>query len=143
MDLKNIGVELFWAVLYLKCVVGLIKIVSVTSYKDNPCSDYSVNGCTINEAMVLETVLEITEHERQIFCAIDYAENCKFFTFDVASQKCELLAQELDDYIETCEEIAAPPTPSVEECLSSDDPCKVSLQLPCNDANVIFVFYQH
>ena len=141
MYVKNIVFKLFCAVLYLQCEVGLIKLVSVASYEDNPCAEFSVNGCIIDEGAVLETVLDITEHECQILCATVYADNCKFFSFDVVSQKCELLAQELDDYIETCQEIAAPPTPNIDECLTYKDPCKVSLQRSCNDANVIFIFY--
>ena len=121
--------HLHLGLLYLQFAVPFFATgtVSFTPLDENPCMDYSLNGCSIDEGMIITTVSGITQQDCQTLCAVIYKENCNFFTFDFTTNKCELIEQHLDDYVDSCSGIAAPPTPSVDTCLSSVDPCKVCL----------------
>ena len=117
------------AFLYLQCAIPFVATESVpfTPLAENPCMDYSLDGCVIDEDLIVQVISGISQQECQALCAVVYKGICNFFTFDITTSKCELTEQHLDDYVDSCSGIAAPPTPSVETCLSSSDPCKVNL----------------
>ena len=101
----------------------------VNMFQENPCEDFSIDGCTVDESMILETISDISRKDCQAVCSLVYKGNCNFFIYDLTTQKCEILSQELKGFIDSCNEISAPLFPDVQICLESIDPCKVSSYL--------------
>ena len=112
---------------YFLCILFVFETHSghVNVFQENPCDDFSVDGCTVDESMILETLSDISRIDCQAVCSLVYKGNCNFFIYDLTTQKCEILSQELKDFIDSCYEIAAPKVPDVQICLESNDPCKV------------------
>ena len=91
------------------------------------CSDYSVDKCLIESGSLIETLKDIAEYDCQFYCNVIYAETCKFYIYDRKQVICELLKEDMGDYVKSCSKYAGPPEPSVAKCMTSTDECKVYL----------------
>ena len=113
--------------LFFLCILVVFKAHSsyVNVFQENPCEDFAIDGCAVDEGMILETISDISRNDCQAVCSLVYKEKCIFFTYDLTTQKCEILSQEFKSFIDSCNEIAAPKVPDVQICLESNDPCKV------------------
>ena len=116
----------FWLGMIFLRHIFATESVSFGTNEDNLCMDYSLTGCTIPKDMIITTITAITEHDCQSLCAVVYKDECHYFTFEISSGNCELSSGTLQQYTEDCTTIGAPPTPTVDQCLASNNPCKVS-----------------
>ena len=95
--------------------------------KGSECSDYTLDKCVFESGSVIETLKDIPENECQFYCSTIYSPECKFYIYDRQQVICELLREEMDHYVQSCKKYAGPPKPTVSQCLSSTDECKVSV----------------
>ena len=108
--------------------VALISFVSyVSSYqiKEQTCQDITIDKCFYDDDGLIETLKDVDEASCQFYCNVIYAGQCTFFIYDHKQVICELLQEPFGNYADSCRKIGGPPSPSVDSCKDSNDPCKV------------------
>ena len=91
----------------------------------NDCVGYSVDKCAVEDDALIETIKDIDEENCQFYCNVIYGQNCTFYIYDKKQVVCEVFRSEMKDYIDSCKKYGGPPDPSVAQCLSSHNECKV------------------
>ncbi len=97
------------------------------------CRDYTYDSCTVIESEVLERVKDVTEEKCQEFCHGVYSGVCNLFIYNRPQKVCTVSKQSQESYIESCEKLGGPETPSIEECsnVAQADPCASLLEAYC------------
>merc|ERR1712198_533586 len=70
--------------LFFSCILIVFKAHSsyVNVFQENPCEDFAIDGCAVDEGMILETISDISGNDCQAVCSLVYKEKCNFFTYD-------------------------------------------------------------
>ena len=89
------------------------------------CQDYTIDKCTYDQNGLIETLKDIDESSCQFFCDVVYKGLCNFFIYDHQQVMCELLQEPFGNYVDSCHKAGGPPSPSIDFCEKSADPCKV------------------
>ena len=100
-------------------------ILLVSTEGANDCVGYSVDKCAVEDGALIETIKDIDEEDCQFYCNVIYGQNCTFYIYDKKQVVCEVFRSEMKDYIDSCKKYGGPPDPSVAQCLSSHNECKV------------------
>ena len=87
--------------------------------------DFTLDKCTVELSGLIEQVKDIDEAFCQKYCSVIYAGRCQFFIYDRKQRICSLLSNPIEDYVETCDKLAGPKTPTIEDCQTGGDPCTV------------------
>ena len=103
--------------------------VNVSSHQSNAqtCQDITIDKCFFDDDGLIETLKDVDEASCQFYCNVIYAGQCNFFIYDHKQVLCELLQEPFGNYVDSCRKIGGPPSPSVDSCQDSNDPCKVYL----------------
>ena len=94
---------------------------------EQTCQDYTIDKCFYDENGLIETLKDIDETSCQFYCDVIYKGLCNFFIYDHKQVVCELLQEPFGNYVESCRKVGGPPSPLVDTCQQSTDPCKVIL----------------
>ena len=94
---------------------------------ETDCAGYSIDKCTLEDNSIIETLKDVGEDDCQFYCNVIYGQNCTFYIYDKKQVVCEVFRSEMKDYIDSCKKYGGPPDPSVAQCLSSHNECKVCL----------------
>ena len=94
--------------------------------------DFTLDKCTVELSGLIEQVKDIDEAFCQKYCSVIYAGRCQFFIYDRKQRICSLLSNPIEDYVETCDKVAGPKTPTIEDCQTGGDPCTVKSFLKKN-----------
>ena len=103
--------------------------VNASSHQSNAqtCQDITIDKCFFDDDGLIETLKDVDEASCQFYCNVIYAGQCNFFIYDHKQVLCELLQEPFGNYVDSCRKIGGPPSPSVDSCQDSNDPCKVYL----------------
>ena len=96
---------------------------------DTDCNNYTVDKCKLDDHAILETIKDISIYDCQNYCHNIYTRNCTFFIFDNQQIVCQLVKEEIHQYVNSCRTIAGPVNPSIQECKELKDDCKVPVAL--------------
>ena len=118
----HLKIKNMWITLFFVCTILL-----VSTKGSNDCVGYSVDKCAVEDGALIETIKDIDEENCQFYCNVIYGQNCTFYIYDKKQVVCEVFRSEMKDYIDSCKKYGGPPDPSVAQCLSSHNECKVCL----------------
>ena len=88
------------------------------------CQDTTLDYCVGNPPF--QTLKLSSEENCQEFCSQVFPNVCTFFIHNRQQDLCQLFDYDAQEYVDSCEFIAATPTPNLTECQQSDDECLVS-----------------
>lgn len=116
---------LFFITIYTKVTSG---DASVRGSIDHPCDDYTFTNCNPEQALTKAVFATESIEQCQERCSDPkYQDKCKFFIFSSKNAKwnCILVNQRMQDYLDQCNVIGGRPKPSIDQCIESDDLCKM------------------
>ena len=113
----------------MKFLILFLFVVNVASHqlKEQTCQDITVDKCFYDDNGIIETLKDVDEASCQFYCNVIYGGQCTFFIYDHKQVICELFQEPFENYVNSCKKIGGPPSPSVDSCKDSNDPCKVYL----------------
>ena len=91
------------------------------------CNLYGFDQCLINGRDIIEEVHDTSPEQCQFFCSNIYKDSCSFFILKEDSYDCLLFNVTLDSFLTSCKVVGGPTYPSVQECIETQDPCKVTI----------------
>ena len=87
------------------------------------CRDLTLDACEGEKPF--NTLKDVGQDYCQEICKEVYSDKCTFFIYDGLNELCELYDYAEENYAASCKRIAGRPTPTLEECQNSPDPCVV------------------
>ena len=87
------------------------------------CRDLTLDACEGEKPF--NTLKDVGKDYCQKICKEVYSDRCTFFIYDGLNELCELYDYAEENYAASCKRIAGRPTPTLEECQNSPDPCVV------------------
>ncbi len=92
------------------------------------CSDTTFDGCNKDAFPAFETAKGLNETTCQKLCKDIYGFKCTYFVFDRRDKSCELFDQDNgQDYFGTCNRVGGTAEPSIADCDTANEDCKVRL----------------
>ena len=101
--------------------------VPATNLNSHPCGEFTLDNCYIDENTIIETAQGLNHEECQNLCHDIFTFECTFFIYIQELKTCQLIHAPYPDYVYFCETIGGPTTPTILECIQSDDECKVCI----------------
>lgn len=98
---------------------------NIDSMTENPCTAFTFNQYYVDEDTIITTIDGITNEDCQTFCNVVHEDVCYFFMYEKTNGTCTLIKEPLSTYLDTCDLVGGPKTPTIAECNESSDPCKV------------------
>ena len=87
------------------------------------CRDLTLDACEGEKPF--NTLKDVGQDYCQQICKEVYSDRCTFFIYDGLNELCELYDYAEENYAASCKRIGGRPTPTLEECQNSPDPCVV------------------
>ena len=87
------------------------------------CRDLTLDECEGEKPF--NTLKNVGQDYCQEICKEVYSDKCTFFIYDGEDELCELYDYAEENYEASCKRIGGRPTPTLEECQTSPDPCVV------------------
>ena len=87
------------------------------------CRDLTLDACEGEKPF--NTLKDVGQDYCQKICKEVYSDRCTFFIYDGLNELCELYDYAEENYAASCKRIAGRPTPTLEDCQNSPDPCVV------------------
>ena len=104
----------------------LIDPIASHQLSSQSCQDYTIDKCFYDENGIIETLKDVDEQNCQFYCDVIYKGICNFFIHDHKQMVCQLLEEPFGNYVDSCKKFGGPPSPSVDTCKQSTNPCKVN-----------------
>ena len=114
------------------CEGKILKVPTTTPEPTTPettvspgggCRDLTLDACEGEKPF--NTLKDVGQDYCQEICKEVYSDKCTFFIYDGLNELCELYDYAEENYAASCKRIAGRPTPTLEECQNSPDPCVV------------------
>lgn len=96
-----------------------------------PCTLYTIDKCSLDENLILDTLNDVSNEDCQFACRETYKEECTFFIYNKTDGSCGLTTQSFKQYTDSCLEIGGPSEPIVSECIDEIDPCNIYIEGEC------------
>jgi hypothetical protein len=113
----------------IKALILICFIAEITpnQTEEQTCQDFTIDKCFYDQNGLIETLKDVDEASCQFYCDVIYKGLCNFFIYDHKQVICELLQEPFGNYVDSCKKVGGPPSPLVQACQQSTDPCKVFL----------------
>ena len=108
------------------CEGKILKVPTIPGTTVSPgggCRDLTLDACEGEKPF--NTLKDVGQDYCQEICKEVYSDKCTFFIYDGLNELCELYDYAEENYAASCKRIAGRPTPTLEECQNSPDPCVV------------------